>query len=258
MFDPGAEKSRISAPTGLMAGLAAETSIGGVADDHIFPNDVSGRRCRGARWEQREAVDVAADPILLDDVAAAGTDESDAEIIRNRARGRAGSDGAVPNDFASPDAIVIAIGYADAAARTSLGVGRVSRRDDFLDESVVHETHEDAAEAVLVRDELLHDRPLDRVERRSNERDPVSPHPLYEPGAFDNNLVELAVDAISFVRGELAGGHAHRARRLVGGSSHLESVKFQLDPRRSELDAWAVVRLQALDVAGQPAVVEDR
>ncbi len=30
MFDPGAEKSRISAPTGLMAGLAAETSIGGL------------------------------------------------------------------------------------------------------------------------------------------------------------------------------------------------------------------------------------
>ena len=110
----------------------------------------------------QDPVRVSTHTITLNQVAAAGADETNAEIVvraNGRARGCANggrTHGTIPTELIHPNVIVIAVGNAVATARSRTRIDGVSDRDDPFDDAVRHTIHKHPAEAVVVRSDLLH------------------------------------------------------------------------------------------------------
>ena len=91
-----------------------------VARDEVMADLVAGRKRK-----QQDAVDVAADTVLLDGIVAARPDEADTEVVRGT-EGRSDDNRAVPVEVVPADVVPVAVDDAVSTARSTTGCAAVA------------------------------------------------------------------------------------------------------------------------------------
>ena len=117
------------------------------------------------------------DAVVLDQVAAAGADEANTEVVvgadgRRRCAQRRRTDGTVAAEEIVHDVIVVAVDEAVPPTRSPTRIGGVPDRDDSFDEAVCHASGQQPAETIVMRRDVLH-RDVGADTSRSDDEDAV-------------------------------------------------------------------------------------
>jgi hypothetical protein len=196
---------------------------GRVPSNDVAADDIAGHLSAST---QIDAVDVSADPIILNQVVLACVYESQAEIVATRGGGRGlGGRCTIAIERVQPNSVVAAPRQSSAAARCSVRTTGIVSEHVFLDDAIRGADGLKAAPAVVVSRNPPHSNLGTRMARQPDEDSPAL-KVLDDSRTLDLYIISvnrLDADAIHGVRRETATGwRCHRSRYRV-------SVQVQLD-----------------------------